>query len=120
MHNKLTPLEATEIGARIRAARLRANKSLIEIGIEAGVHHSQVSRCERGLFKTAGRNLQKICINLQITHPKLVVSNSPNNELRERFDALLETFPDSATAFSNLFDILESVVKKATPRQPEN
>lgn len=119
MRNKITPAEAVEIGARIRAARLRANKSIIEVGHLAGVHHSQVSRCERGNFKTVSKNVQKMCMYLQITHPKLESPEMLGRALSERFDALLKSVPGSAIAFSRLFDVLESSTQaKAAHTRP--
>lgn len=107
MRNRVTPSEAVVIGARLREARLRANRGVTEVGSEAGVHHSQVSRCERGDFKTVSPNVQKLCNTLKVKHPKVPGDAVSQKDLRSRFDALLVEVPGSATAFERLFDVLE-------------
>lgn len=117
MRNKITPTDAAEIGARIRAARLRANISIVEVGKAAGVHHSQVSRYERGIFKTVSKNVQNLCALLQVKHPKLLISGLPTKELKERFDAVLEAIPGAAVVFSRLFDVLEASTRSKYARK---
>lgn len=96
---------------------MRSNKSLVEIGQAAGVHHSQVSRCERGAFKVISENVQRLCEVLQIAHPKLSKSEPLPRPLKERFDALLEELPGSAAAFACLFDFIESSSMAKTSRK---
>lgn len=91
----------------MRAARKRANQSLIELGRLSGVHHSQIIRCERGEFKTASRNVQILCDMLAVSHPKLLSAGAVDQGLRDRFDALLKARPGSAVAFARLFDVME-------------
>lgn len=66
MSNKLSPQQAAEIGARLRAARERRGQTLQDISIDSGVNYSQLSRFERGDFRVRSKNLQKICYFLQI------------------------------------------------------
>jgi transcriptional regulator with XRE-family HTH domain len=107
MRNKVKPAEATEIGARIKGARLRLKLSISELGSATGVHHSQISRCERGEFKTTGGNVQKLCKFLKISHPKLSTESLSKKHLRDRMEALIDAVPGSAVAFTSLLDVLE-------------
>ena len=113
MRKKITSSNATAIGARLKAARLQFGLSITELGSAVGVHHSQVSRCERGNFKTYGRNVQKLCNFLEITHTSLI--DRPHNQapLAGRFEAL----PGSAPAFARLFDFLEQSTATVRPKK---
>jgi transcriptional regulator with XRE-family HTH domain len=108
MRNRVTTSEAEAIGARLRDARLREHMSVIEVGLRAGVHHSQVTRCEHGGFKTISPNVQKLCKELNVKHPKVPIAWLEEEALRARFDALLSEMPASAAAFEKLFDVLEA------------
>lgn len=107
MRNKIDPSEAVTIGTRLRAARKRANHSVVDVGRLTGVHHSQILRCEKGEFKTASPNVQKLCEFLAVSHPKLAPVHVGEQALRDRFDALLKARPGSAVAFARLFDVME-------------
>lgn len=117
MRNKITTAEAVAIGARLKAARLRSNRSLVEVGRAAGIHHSQVSRCERGAFKVISKNVRKVCETLDISHPQLTKARPRGLSLSERFDALIEELPGIAAAFDRLFDVLESSAKARAARK---
>lgn len=54
-------VDPAELGARIHNARRRAGYSLEMVALHTGVHHSQLSRIERGAFRHYGRNVQKLC-----------------------------------------------------------
>lgn len=119
MRNKINPSEALAIGALMRAARTRANQSIQEFGAVAGVHHSQVSRCERGQFKTVNKNVHRMCTLLGISHAALHSVRPNDNDLTDRFDTLLKNVPGSAEAFSRLFDVLEaSTLKHRAGKRP--
>lgn len=121
VRNKISPAEALTIGALMRAARTRTNQSIQEFGAIAGVHHSQVSRCERGQFRTANKNVQRMCALLGVSHEKLLSLGPADHTLKERFDILLKKVPGSAEAFSRLFDVLEasSLKRSAGKKQRE-
>ncbi|MCO4095335.1 MAG: helix-turn-helix transcriptional regulator [Acidovorax sp.] len=61
--DNLTP---AELGHRIRKAREARNLTLSELMRRTGVHHSQLSRIERGQFRLNGKNVRKICKALGI------------------------------------------------------
>ena len=89
--------------------------SVTELGLKAGVHHSQVTRCEHGGFKTISPNVQKLCKELNVKHPKVPTAWLNQEGLRARFDSLLAEMPASAAAFEKLFDVLEA----APARKPK-
>lgn len=91
----------------MKGARLRLRLSISELGSATGVHHSQISRCERGEFKTAGGNVQKLCKFLEVSHPKLSSESMSKKHLRDRMEALIDAVPGSAVAFKSLIDVLE-------------
>lgn len=115
MRNRITVSEAAVIGARLREARLRESMSVKEVGLRANVHHSQVTRCEHGGFKTVSPNVQKVCKVLNVKHAKVPEAWLDEEGLRARFDALLVEVPASAAMFERLFDVLED----APFRQPK-
>ena len=86
---------------------MRSNSGVAEVGAKTGVHHSQISRCERGDFKTVSPNVQKLCKEMNVRHPKVPRDSASQEDLRSRFDALLTEVPGSAAAFECLFDVLE-------------
>lgn len=72
------------------------------------VHHSQVTRCEHGGFKTVSPNVQKLCKELNVKHAKVPEAWMDEEGLRARFEALLAEVPASAAVFERLFDVLET------------
>jgi len=58
--------DPTALGIRLRAARKEAGFTLVTLGASIGVHYSQLSRIERGVFKGAATNVQKVCKKLKI------------------------------------------------------
>lgn len=76
--------------------------------MRANVHHSQVTRCEHGGFKTVSPNVQKLCKELNVKHAKVPDAWIAEETLRARFDALLAEVPASAAVFERLFDVLEA------------
>lgn len=76
--------------------------------MKANVHHSQVTRCEHGDFKTVSPNVQKLCKSLNVKHAKVPEAWIDEETLRARFDALLVEVPASAAVFERLFDVLEA------------
>jgi hypothetical protein len=85
------------------------------VGMRANVHHSQVTRCEHGGFKTVSPNVQRLCKELNVKHVKVPEARTDGEGLRARFEALLAEVPASAAVFERLFDVLET----APSRQPK-
>lgn len=64
---KVSPQEAAQIGLLVKAARVKAGWTLQAIAGPSDVNYSQLSRIERGAFKTVSRNVQKICTFLKVS-----------------------------------------------------
>lgn len=111
MRNRISTSEAASIGFLLREARLKRNLGIKEVGLSLGVHHSQVSRCERGNFKTASLNVQKMCKYFDVKHEKMPKHLALEDSLRARFETLLSKMPASAAVFERLFDVLEASQK---------
>lgn len=107
MRKKIKPTQSETIGARLKAARLRSLLSISELSNATGVHHSQISRCERGNFKTYSKNVQKLCNFLDISFPGVTDHPRDHTALTGRFEAILKSLPSSVPAFAQLFDLLE-------------
>ncbi len=84
MSNKLSSQQAAEIGTRLKAARLLAGHTLQEVSVRSGVNYTQLSRFERGGFKTRSKNVQKICMVLQISSVVEPGSDGRHRELAGR------------------------------------
>lgn len=95
----------------LREARLKENLGIEEVGSSLGIHHSQVSRCERGNFKTTSPNVQKLCKYFGVKHEKVPKYQALEDSLRARFETLLSKMPASAAVFERLFDVLEASQK---------
>jgi transcriptional regulator with XRE-family HTH domain len=55
------PRDARVLGDILRQARVSACLSLTELQEKSGVHHTQISRIERGQFRRPSTNVQKLC-----------------------------------------------------------
>lgn len=55
-----------KLGRRISAARRAAGLTVTALAAKALVHHSSVSRAERGYFQTVNPSVRKICTVLGI------------------------------------------------------
>lgn len=103
-----SPIQARALGERLRNERLTRKLSLQDLGKITGVHHSQISRFERGAAVTFSVNLQKICTELMIgLTPKKAGEQMP---LGHRVEALLRASPASEVAVDALVSALERVV----------
>lgn len=106
-----SPLQARALGERLRSERLARRLSLQNLGKITGVHHSQISRFERGSAVTFSANLQKICKELKIgLTPKKTGEQMP---LGHRVEALLRASPSSEVAVDALVSALERVVSES-------
>lgn len=61
--------DATTCGAALRRAREANGLSLLDLAGLIGVHHSQISRIERGHFRRLSNNVQTLCTFLDVEHP---------------------------------------------------
>jgi transcriptional regulator with XRE-family HTH domain len=102
--------DAPALGSRIRRARETRGLSLIDIAAEVGVHHSQVSRIERGLFKRPAKNVQKLCkyLNVQPSTPSLKRIPPTLKLLQQRLAQSVAGSPHRAHLIEVFLDALDS------------
>lgn len=104
-------LSAIALGRRLRAARVKKLLTLVQLGEAVGVDHGQISRIERGSFKTYSKNVQKLCIFLSI-EDELPPSHADKqgdapSRLLLRLKAFLDESPEQAALFATLLEALE-------------
>lgn len=102
------------VGAQIRQARLGLGLTLVELGNAVNVHHSQISRYERGQMNSVGKNLHKICTFLQIKDDPRECSPSAAS-LGRKVDELLRVAPGCEPAVTKLVEALEELIAAALP-----
>lgn len=82
---------------------------LTEAASRCGMHHSQLSRIERGQFKTLSTNVQAICTNLHIKTHEALAPTVDLALLHSRLDALVSRDPRSAEILTALLDVLDTL-----------
>ncbi|WP_367995800.1 helix-turn-helix domain-containing protein [Pseudomonas viridiflava] len=101
--------EAAIVGAQIRHARVGRGLTLLDLGRAVNVHHSQISRYERGQMNSVGKNLHKICTFLQIKdEPR--ESSTGTASLGRKVDELLRVAPGCEPAVTKLVEALEELI----------
>ncbi|WP_408980896.1 helix-turn-helix domain-containing protein [Pseudomonas sp. B21-009] len=100
-------MNAKHIGVRIAKARKDRGLTLKSLGEAVNVHHSQLSRIERGQARLLGKNLQKICTFLGIEPLTRVADGQPQNFVA-RAEALLEEWPECEQVLNALLEALET------------
>lgn len=105
-------LDAQLLGRRLRAARKARGETLISLAVATGVHHSQISRIERGEVVTLNKNVQKICEFLNETDDPFLLAAAPT--LGQRVDRLLLAAPENEEVLRVLVEALEALRAKAS------
>jgi transcriptional regulator with XRE-family HTH domain len=110
-HRFNSSLSAIALGRRLRAARARKLLTQVQLGEVVGVDHGQISRIERGSFKTYSKNVQKLCTYLSIEE-ELAPAHADKqgdapSRLLLRLKAFLEESPEQAALFATLLEALE-------------
>jgi transcriptional regulator with XRE-family HTH domain len=108
MTSKLDPAQAKLLGARFRQARQSRALALQEVAAKCEIHHSQLSRLERGQFKRLSDNVQKVCKYLHIKPHESMVVRADVAELHARLDALVSSEPRGAEVLAALLDALDT------------
>lgn len=110
MARRLTALQAKNLGTRLREERVIKGLSIALAGEACRMHHSQVSRCESGLFRFLSGNVRKLCdyfgviVNLQ-------GDPAPRgSDMHAQLSSLLQSSPAAGPALKAFFDLLQSVV----------
>lgn len=106
--------DVTFVGAQIRQARLGLGLTLVDLGRAVNVHHSQISRYERGQMNSVGKNLHKICTFLQIKDVPREYSTGTAS-LGRKVDELLRVAPGCEPAVTKLVEALEELIAAALP-----
>ena len=112
-HRFNTSLSAIALGRRLRAARERRLLTQVKLGEAAGVNHGQISRIERGFFKTYSDNVQKLCTFLSISDEAAPAQADAESDaparLLLRLKAFLDGSPEQAALFATLLEALEAM-----------
>lgn len=73
------------------------------------MHHSQLSRLERGQFKRLSGNVQLICSYLHIKPHESMAASADVAQLHARLDALVSRAPKGAAMVAALLDALDAL-----------
>lgn len=77
------------------------------------MHHSQLSRLERGQFKRLSANVQMVCSHLHIKPHESVAPSAGVAQLHARLDALVSCNPRNAEVLAALLDALDALKPRA-------
>ncbi|WP_428700612.1 helix-turn-helix domain-containing protein [Stenotrophomonas rhizophila] len=108
---------AAELGVQVRASRLSRRMTLAALAEAVGVHHSQISRVERGGAITFSPNVQKICKFLNIQGVSSAGVGSRGN-LADRVEALRVSIPEGERVLDALLGVLEQIEWPAKGANP--
>lgn len=117
MARKLDTAQAKLLGMQLKLARQRRSLSLKEVAHQCGIHHSQLSRIERGQFKRLSGNVQITCELLHIKPHGSISRNASAAQLHARLDELVSRDPRSAEILTALLDALDALRPPASTSQ---
>lgn len=102
--------DAPTLGAKLRRARENYGLSLMDVAVKVGIHHSQVSRIERGQFKRPTKNVLKLCnfLNVQPPIPSLQGKTPTLKQLQQRIARSVAASPHRARLIATFLDALDS------------
>lgn len=103
------------LGQHIRAVRKSRGITLKRLAKAIHVHHSQISRIERGEAATISKNLIIICTFLNVATPPN--SRSLPSQLGQRIDAITIAAPSLAPAIERLVEAMEAMIAAANKEQ---
>ncbi|WP_103714312.1 helix-turn-helix domain-containing protein [Pseudomonas syringae] len=106
--------DAALVGDQIRQARLSKGLTLASLGRAVNVHHSQISRYERGQMSSVGNNLHKICTFLQIEDDPLEYPTGTAS-LGRKVDEFLRVAPGCEPAVRKLVEAFEELIAASLP-----
>ena len=101
----ITHDQAAELAAQIRNARQERQETLVYVQSCTGINCGQLSRFEAGKFKTASKNLQKLCNYLQIS----LYDTGARSTLGARIDKFASQSNKHLRIAENLVELLESI-----------
>ena len=100
------PNEAVTLGAGIRRARRNLGKTLTDLSSQTGVSHSQISRIERGQFKSQSKNVQILCDYFKEKGASTSGAQEPLH-LAQRLERLAASSPRWRSVIAALADAME-------------
>ena len=109
MASILDTCQAKLLGAQIRSARQTRALTLQKLANQCEMHHSQLSRLERGRFKRKSANVQAVCKYLHIKLHESVAPNAGVAQLHARLDALVSRAPRGAEVLAALLDAIDTL-----------
>jgi transcriptional regulator with XRE-family HTH domain len=95
------------LGDQLRSARLKLNNTLKTVESLTNINHSQISRIERGKFKSPSKNVQNLCklFNIDWRNP------SPSNQTESlglRLDRAANASPKWAAVVAAFAEAIEA------------
>lgn len=109
MTEKLNATSADSLAKAIREARIFRGLTLVKLGNECGVHHSQLSRIERGEIVRVSKNLESICTFLHIDISPKRLDHRQSQPLLSRIERLITSSKSSERAIESLVAALEEL-----------
>ncbi|AYG47262.1 XRE family transcriptional regulator [Pseudomonas sp. Leaf58] len=102
------------LGAEMKSARKRQGLSLESLGEMAGVHYTQISRMERGAGVLISKNMRKVCEMLQVDIVPASAAALSAEDLPQRVQSLIQTWPGSEELIRNFVNALEAALANGT------
>lgn len=100
--------EINALATRLRSHRMERQITLQNLGCQAGIDCGQLSRFENGDFKTASKNLQKVCDILQIPFlPQQPRRDAAPDSVAARMAKFAARSPEHYAAAEDILSALE-------------
>lgn len=109
MASKLDTAQAKLLGAQLKLARRNRALSIQDVAGQCHMHHTQLSRLERGMFKRLSGNVQIVCAFLHIKPHESMAPSAGVAQLHARLDALVSRTPKGAAMVAALLDALDAM-----------
>jgi transcriptional regulator with XRE-family HTH domain len=109
MTEKFNATSAANLAKLIREARISRGFTLANLGVECGVHHSQLSRIEQGKMVCVSKNLRSICTFLHIEISPKKTDIEEVQPLLSRIERLITSSRSSERAIESLVAALEEL-----------
>lgn len=107
MTRELNKSSVQKLAKRIRERRLEFGLTLVELGSACDIHHSQLSRIERGKVVRVSKNMKTICTFLQIN--PYTLDKDRDVPLLDRVERVIASSSASARAIESLVTALEEL-----------
>ena len=106
-------IDPRSLGNQLRAARLEANLTLQVVSFSVNINHSQISRIERGDFKSPSVNVQILCKYFNIDW-RGTPSACDKTALASRLDRAANASPQWAAVIVAFAEAIEAAQKLKT------